>query len=118
MQKGEFFYFCRDSWNLISLTNLCRSITLIWIMKVSTFALASSLALCHSNAFSLISYTSNPKSAPRCVPLAAEKSNNLKADFAKGAASFATAVAIGCWGVTRGASAAEILPQVQPSFSL
>jgi hypothetical protein len=86
-------------------------------MKVSTFALASSLALCHSNAFSLISYTSNPKSAPHCVPLAAEKSNNLKADFAKGAANFAAAVAIG-WGVTSDASAVEILPQVQPSFSL
>jgi hypothetical protein len=89
-------------------------------MKVSTFALASSLALCHSDAFSVLSSTSNhPKSTtPRGVPLAAEKSSNTwKADFAKGASSFAVAVAIG-WGVTlSGASAVDMLPEVHPSFS-
>jgi hypothetical protein len=86
-------------------------------MKVSAYALASSLVICHSDAFSVVSSSGNPRSAPRCVALAAEKSkNNLKADFAKGAASFAAAVAIG-WGVTNGVNAAEMLPDMQPSLS-
>jgi hypothetical protein len=87
-------------------------------MKVFALTLASLILSRHADGFSVISRTSNPKSAPRCVQLSAEKNTNLlNADFVKGAANFAAAVALG-WGVASGASVAATLPEMNPSLPM
>jgi hypothetical protein len=87
-------------------------------MKVFALTLASLILSQYADGFSVISRTGNPKSAPRCVQLAAHKNHNLlNADFVKRATSFAAAVALG-WGVASGASVAATLPVMYPSLPL